>query len=84
MSVAFCGFTLTCTTLVEDLAAFARCTIGIEAETAVVHLVGAVHIGEPEYYDQLNDEFETYDVVLFEFIKLEDSLRNEKSDDPQD
>ena len=34
----------------------------------VVDLVGAVHIGEPEYYDQLNDEFETYDVVLFEMV----------------
>ncbi len=35
---------------------------------AIVDLVGAVHIGEPEYYDQLNDEFEKYDVVLFEMV----------------
>ena len=35
---------------------------------AIVDLVGAVHIGEPEYYDRLNDEFETYDVVLFEMV----------------
>ncbi len=38
----------------------------------VVDLVGAVHIAEPEYYDQLNDEFQTYDVVLFEMVAPKD------------
>ncbi|MEA1950959.1 MAG: hypothetical protein U9N87_06210 [Planctomycetota bacterium] len=38
------------------------------AKPAIVDLVGAVHIGEPEYYDRLNDEFEKYDAVLFEMV----------------
>jgi len=35
---------------------------------AVVHLVGAVHIGEKAYYDALNKSFANYDVVLYELI----------------
>ena len=34
----------------------------------VVDLVGAVHIGEAEYYKTLNDQFEHYDVVLYELV----------------
>ena len=39
----------------------------------VVDLIGAVHIGEPEYYDRLNHEFSTYDVVLFEMVAPKDA-----------
>ena len=39
----------------------------------VVDLIGAVHIGEPEYYDRLNHEFATYDVVLFEMVAPKDA-----------
>lgn len=39
----------------------------------VVDLIGAVHIGEPEYYDRLNHEFATYDVVLFEMVASKDA-----------
>ena len=45
---------------------------GIAGAAIVIDLIGAVHIGEPEYYDRLNDEFETYDVVLFELVAPKD------------
>ena len=33
-----------------------------------VDLVGAVHIGDKEYYQALNKKFESYDVVLYELV----------------
>ena len=33
-----------------------------------VDLVGAVHVGEKSYYDQLNKAFEKYDALLFELV----------------
>ncbi|WP_050769366.1 hypothetical protein [Blastopirellula marina] len=35
---------------------------------AYVDLVGAVHIGEQAYYDQLNQEFKNYDALLYEIV----------------
>ncbi len=37
----------------------------------VVDLIGAVHIGEGDYYEQLNRQFEEYDVVLYELVAPE-------------
>ncbi|MEX2175389.1 MAG: hypothetical protein WD872_13590 [Pirellulaceae bacterium] len=37
----------------------------------VVDLVGAVHVGDKAYYDQLNKLFESYDVVLYELVAPE-------------
>lgn len=34
-----------------------------------VHLVGAVHVGEKQYYEGLNKEFEKYDALLYEMVK---------------
>ncbi len=34
----------------------------------VVDLIGAIHIGEADYYEQLNRQFEEYDVVLYELV----------------
>ena len=34
----------------------------------VVDLVSAVHVGDKSYYEQLNKEFEQYDVVLYELV----------------
>ena len=39
-----------------------------------VDLVGAVHIGDPIYYANLNERFRDYDAVLFELIAPEDAL----------
>ena len=33
-----------------------------------VDLIGAVHVGDKSYYDQLNKEFENYDAMLFELV----------------
>jgi len=33
-----------------------------------VDLVSAVHVGDRGYYDKLNDEFDNYDVVLYELV----------------
>lgn len=34
----------------------------------VVDLIGAVHIGEKQYYDRLDELFQEYDVVLYELV----------------
>lgn len=42
------------------------------AEPSVtVDLVGAVHVGEKDYYDGLNKLFQSYDAVLFELVAPE-------------
>ena len=33
-----------------------------------VDLVGAIHIGDPSYYAELNDRFRDYDVLLYELV----------------
>jgi hypothetical protein len=40
-------------------------------KTPIVDLVTAVHIGEKNYYEQLNREFKGYDAVLYELIAPE-------------
>lgn len=35
---------------------------------ATIELVGAVHVGQPEYYRELNKLFATYDALLFELV----------------
>ena len=44
---------------------------------ATVDLIGAIHLGEPAYYQQLNKLFETYDVLLFEAVMPEDAVRRD-------
>lgn len=39
-----------------------------------VDLIGAVHIGEKGYYDQLNNLFDRYDVVLYELVAPEGTV----------
>jgi hypothetical protein len=41
---------------------------------ARVDLIGAIHLGEPEYYSQLNELFKEYDVVLFEAVMPEEAV----------
>ena len=39
-----------------------------------VDLIGAVHIGEREYYDELNRVFDRYDVLLYELVAPENTV----------
>ncbi|MDX2410656.1 MAG: hypothetical protein QNK16_01385 [Woeseiaceae bacterium] len=39
-----------------------------------VDLVGAVHIGDAAYYAQLNELFESYDVLLYELVAPADAM----------
>ncbi|MCA9065529.1 MAG: hypothetical protein KDA96_20820 [Planctomycetaceae bacterium] len=40
-----------------------------------VDLIGAVHLGEAEYYETLNRRFQDYDVLLFEAVMPEEAVR---------
>ena len=42
-----------------------------DAKVAHVDLIGAVHVGEKSYYEQLNKQFEKYDAVLYELVAPE-------------
>ena len=44
---------------------------------ATVDLIGAIHLGEPEYYKQLNELFKTYDVLLFEAVMPEEAVKRD-------
>ncbi len=46
-----------------------------------VDLVGAIHIGDPAYYAELNRRFEDYDVLLYELIAPTDAVRNDRLDE---
>jgi hypothetical protein len=52
-----------------------------------IDLIGAVHIADRSYYDELNKQFENYDVVLYELVAKEGTRipkegRKEKSSHP--
>jgi len=47
-----------------------------------VDLVAAVHVAEPTYYRQLNQEFDSYDVVLYELVAPEGTKIPEGGVDP--
>lgn len=42
-----------------------------------VDLIGAIHLGEAEYYKALNEKFKEYDVVLFEAVMPEEAVRRD-------
>jgi len=45
--------------------------ISADRPGVVVDLVGAIHIADKSYYDELNKLFETYEVVLYELVAPE-------------
>ena len=45
-----------------------------EGEAVTVDLIGAVHIGEKEYYEALNERFEQYDSMLYELVAPEGTV----------
>ncbi|MEZ6125459.1 MAG: hypothetical protein R3C49_20115 [Planctomycetaceae bacterium] len=42
---------------------------------ATVDLIGAIHLGENQYYETLNRQFRQYDVLLFEAVMPERAVR---------
>ncbi|MFN9540591.1 MAG: hypothetical protein ACK6A8_15280 [Planctomycetota bacterium] len=46
-------------------------TTNAAGEVVTVDLIGVVHIGEKEYYEQLNKHFEQYDALLYELVAPE-------------
>jgi hypothetical protein len=51
---------------------------------AVVDLIGALHIGEHSYYQDLNQRFKEYDAVLYEVVKPEDAEVPRPGDRPEE
>ena len=45
-----------------------------EGDTFFVDLIGVVHVGEREYYEQLNQRFEQYDALLYELVAPEGTV----------
>jgi hypothetical protein len=45
-----------------------------------VDLIGAIHIGDPAYYAELNRRFEDYDVLLYELVAPADAVRSDRID----
>lgn len=45
-----------------------------DGERVTVDLIGAVHIGEQAYFDQLNEQFEKYDALLYELVAPEGTV----------
>ena len=44
------------------------CADGGKWKGVAIDLIGAVHIGEKSYYDELNTKFEGYEVLLYELV----------------
>jgi len=42
---------------------------------ATVDLIGAIHLGEPGYYEELNSLFRSYDVLLYEAVMPEEAVK---------
>lgn len=45
-----------------------------EGDRVTVDLIGAVHIGEEEYFSALNDIFENYEILLYELVAPEGTV----------
>ncbi|MDT8439733.1 MAG: hypothetical protein RQ729_12070 [Wenzhouxiangellaceae bacterium] len=52
------------------------------ADGARVDLVGAVHVGEPAYYQDLNQRFNDYQRVLFELVGRPEALESPAAGSP--
>lgn len=53
----------------RDYSALETASVRYERENINVDLVGAVHIGEAEYYGEMSRRLDEYDIVLYELVK---------------
>jgi len=51
-----------------------------EKNNVEVHLIGAVHIGDKEYYAELNETFKRYDAVLYELVADEGTKPSDRAE----
>lgn len=51
------------------------------SEGIKVDLIGAVHVGDKDYYNLLEERFKTYDALLYELITTDSDLRPSKDAD---
>ncbi len=45
-----------------------------DGDTVTVDLIGVVHVGEQEYYEQFNEQFKQYDGMLYELVAPEGTV----------
>ena len=48
-----------------------------------IDLVGAIHIGDKEYYQNLNERFASYDALLYELIAPKDTVISDRNPENQ-
>lgn len=48
-----------------------------------VDLVSAIHIGDPSYYSELNERFDSYDALLYELVAPQGTIVEPDSDRPK-
>ncbi len=53
-------------------------------ERVTVDLIGVVHVGEKEYYEQLNEIFKKYDATLYELVAPEGTRIPKGGRDPEE
>ena len=54
-----------------------------EKNDVEVHLIGAVHIGDKDYYTELNEIFKRYDALLYELVAEEGVKPSVGNNEPQ-
>ena len=54
---------------------FQTAIIHLHKDDLAVDLVGAVHVGDKAYYQELNKLFKNYDAVLFELVAESDKVQ---------
>jgi hypothetical protein len=61
-------------TAIVRYAPAAAAAAGVVQPGVVVDLVGAVHVGDVAYYQQLNEHFKQYDALLYELVAPEGTV----------
>lgn len=59
----------------KEYAALETASVRYKRENIDVDLVGAVHIGEAEYYGEMSRRLDEYDLVLYELVKKDSGVQ---------
>ncbi len=55
---------------------------GVTPRNITLDIIGAVHVGETSYYQELNEHFKNYDAVLYELVAPDNKLVPDTSEAP--